>query len=400
MNTKRLLVLAALLVALALPGAPSAAGATLNFAAAVNDGTGQPQSAGVSESEGATAAPLSAAPPLGQFLGPDGALNLPPGFQGSLDPRGWALVSEPTAQVRFVAADAAHLPGAAPLGPLGFGHAGSLMLNGAEQSLALAVFDAAGGYAYFGTDTSPGMVVKVRLSDFTAVARSRSTRARTSPRGGDGRGRRLCLLWDAHLAGPSGQGAPVRFHTGAGLALTQARTTLNRRCSTQPAAMPTLGRHHAGQRGQGAPLRFHAGGRPDTQRGRDYLRSAVLDAANGYAYFGTCTAPGLVVKVRLSDFTRVAGLTLNAGENYLRSAVLDAADGYAYFGTHTSPGSCGQGAPVRFHAGGRPDAQRGRRLISARRPSTRPTAMPTLGRTPRRAAWSRCACPISRGWPA
>jgi hypothetical protein len=72
--------------------------------------------------------------------------------------------------------------------------------------------------------------------------------------------------------------------------------------------------------------------------GENNLRSAVIDPAGDYAYFGTLTSPGVVVKVRLSDFTRVAALTLNSGESYLRSAVIDPADGYAYFGTGTEPG--------------------------------------------------------------
>ena len=45
----------------------------------------------------------------------------------------------------------------------------SLTLNPGENSLTSAVIDTAGGYAYFGTGTSPGFVVKVRLSDFTRV---------------------------------------------------------------------------------------------------------------------------------------------------------------------------------------------------------------------------------------
>src|SRR5438874_1823330 len=44
---------------------------------------------------------------------------------------------------------------------------GALTLNPGEDSLATAVIDSANGYAYFGTDTVPGIVVKVRLSDFT-----------------------------------------------------------------------------------------------------------------------------------------------------------------------------------------------------------------------------------------
>jgi hypothetical protein len=45
-----------------------------------------------------------------------------------------------------------------------------------------------------------------------------------------------------------------------------------------------------------------------------------------------------VVKVRLSDFTRVGALTLNPGEFSLYSAVLDASAGCVYFGTGTFPG--------------------------------------------------------------
>src|SRR5437016_2160004 len=67
------------------------------------------------------------------------------------------------------------------------------------------------------------------------------------------------------------------------------------------------------------------------------LSEAVIDSANGFAYFGTGAFPGVIVKVRLSDFTRVGALTLNTQEGYLKSAVLDSVNGYAYFGTYTSP---------------------------------------------------------------
>ena len=66
-------------------------------------------------------------------------------------------------------------------------------------------------------------------------------------------------------------------------------------------------------------------------------RSAVIDTANGYAYFGTDDDPGNVVKVRLSDFTEVDSLTFSAGKK-TRSAVIDTANGYAYFGTDDDPG--------------------------------------------------------------
>jgi len=83
--------------------------------------------------------------------------------------------------------------------------------------------------------------------------------------------------------------------------------------------------------------------------GESFLESAVIDVAGGFAYFGTLASPGIVVKVRLSDFTRVGALTLNPGEDKLRSAVIDVAGGFAYFGTATSPGivvKVGVGAPI------------------------------------------------------
>ena len=57
-----------------------------------------------------------------------------------------------------------------------------------------------------------------------------------------------------------------------------------------------------------------------------------------FAYFGTKTFPGRVIKVMLSDFTRVGALILDSGENSLVSAVIDQPNGFAYFGTNTSPG--------------------------------------------------------------
>ena len=50
-----------------------------------------------------------------------------------------------------------------------FARVDALTLNAGENDLYSAVIDVAGGFAYFGTDTVPGIVVKVRLSDFTRV---------------------------------------------------------------------------------------------------------------------------------------------------------------------------------------------------------------------------------------
>ena len=50
-----------------------------------------------------------------------------------------------------------------------FARVGALTLNSGENFPACSVIDSAGGFAYFGTQTDPGTIVKVRLSDFTRV---------------------------------------------------------------------------------------------------------------------------------------------------------------------------------------------------------------------------------------
>ncbi len=72
--------------------------------------------------------------------------------------------------------------------------------------------------------------------------------------------------------------------------------------------------------------------------GENDLYSAVIDTTNGYAYFGTNTHPGIVVKIQLSDFTRVGALTLNTDEDNLAAAVIDTTNGYAYFGSYMPTG--------------------------------------------------------------
>jgi hypothetical protein len=65
---------------------------------------------------------------------------------------------------------------------------------------------------------------------------------------------------------------------------------------------------------------------------------ATIDPAGRYAYFGTGTAPGGVVKIELAGFQRVGAATLPDGENSLLSAVIDPQGGFVYLGTVSSPG--------------------------------------------------------------
>lgn len=176
----------------------------------------------------------------------------------------------------------------------GFTRVGALNLNSGENNLVSSVIDTAGGYAYFGTYTSPGIVVKVRLSDFTRVA------ALTLNAGEN-------LLTSAVLDTAGGY---VYFGTG-----TSPGIVVKVRLSN-----------------------FTRVGALTLNTGENFLYSGVIDASGGFAYFVALTSPGIVVKVRLSDFTRISALILNFGENQPFSTLIDTAGGYAYLGTSTSPG--------------------------------------------------------------
>ena len=69
------------------------------------------------------------------------------------------------------------------------------------------------------------------------------------------------------------------------------------------------------------------------QRGEDNAFTGLIDNLHSFAYFATDTQPGIIIKVRLSDFTKVGSLVLNPGEDFLSAGVIDPANGFAYFGT-------------------------------------------------------------------
>lgn len=68
--------------------------------------------------------------------------------------------------------------------------------------------------------------------------------------------------------------------------------------------------------------------------GENSLKSSAIDTTNGYAFFGTRTSPGKIVRIRLSDFTRVDAITLTSGENDLYTA--SQSGNYAYFVTNAA----------------------------------------------------------------
>ncbi|MGB2909298.1 MAG: hypothetical protein WBB55_01830 [Anaerolineales bacterium] len=136
-----------------------------------------------------------------------------------------------------------------------FSRVDALTLTASEYDLLSAVIDPAGGYAYFGTGTSPGVVVKVRLSDFTRVG------ALTLNSGEND-------LYSA-VIDPVGGYAYFGTYTSPGVVVKVRLSDFTR------VGALTL------------------------NPGENGLYSAVIDPAGGYAYFGTYTSPGIVVKIDL-----------------------------------------------------------------------------------------------------
>ncbi len=169
--------------------------------------------------------------------------------------------------------------------------------------LSSAILDSAAGFAYFGlvpNTSGPGSVVKIRLSDFTVVGKLRLD--------------------------PGESPAVSVIDVAAGFAYFATSSDIVKiRLSdfTRVGALVLNPGESAG--------------------------TFVIDTASGFAYLGTWTDPGLIVKVRLSDLTRVGALTLNSGERYLTSGVIDPSTGLAYFGTDGGPiEATSPGIIVRF----------------------------------------------------
>jgi len=184
----------------------------------------------------------------------------------------------------------------------------ALTLLSGEANPSSAVIDAANGYAYFGTGTNPGRVVKVRLSDFIRVD------ALTLDPG----------ELDLHSAVIDTVNGYAYFAT-----------------STRPAKVIKI---QLSDFTRVATLTLNTD--------ESYpCGSAVIDTVHGYAYFGTCTSPYKVVKIRLSDFTRVSAMGFGPEEHDPYSAVIDVASGYAYFGMCTYPGMGPPGAIAKVALG-------------------------------------------------
>ena len=215
-----------------------------------------------------------------------------------------------------------------------FSRVGSLALNPGETNLQSAVIDPAAGFAYFGTGTSPGIVVKVRLSNFTRVSsltlssgENLLSSAVIDPAAGF-----------AYFGTGTSPGIVVKISLSAftrigSLSLNSGENVLESALIDPAGGFAYFGTDTAP--GIVVKVRLSTFTRFSAltlNSGEDALASAVIDPTSSLAYFGTDTSPGIVVKVGLSTFTRVANLTLNPAESFLTTAVIDPTPGFAYFG--------------------------------------------------------------------
>jgi len=168
---------------------------------------------------------------------------------------------------------------------------GAVTLNADESDAKAAIIDPSGKYAYFGTCTEKGKIVRIRLSDFTR--------------------------YDA-IALPSGWGY------------------------LQSAAIDPSGKYSYWTCGNVFKVNLEtftlAGSLNPLSPPYLAYGPVVIDRLGQYAYIGTHTHPGTVVKISLSSFTKVGEITLRSGEDNLACAVMDPNGQYAYFGTEWDPG--------------------------------------------------------------
>ncbi|MCA9448498.1 MAG: hypothetical protein KC931_15355, partial [Candidatus Omnitrophica bacterium] len=71
--------------------------------------------------------------------------------------------------------------------------------------------------------------------------------------------------------------------------------------------------------------------------GEGNLETAIVNPNGTTAYFGTYSAPAHIVEIDLMSFSRTRGLLLPANESLLISGVADAAGQFGYFGSQTIP---------------------------------------------------------------
>jgi hypothetical protein len=168
-----------------------------------------------------------------------------------------------------------------------FGATSTLLLQRGDCQLTAAAIDSAAGFAYFGTHTAPGAILKVRLADFTVA------------------GTLTLQPGEDYIA-------TADIDPAAGFGYFGTSQTPSKVVKVRLADLTRV-----------ATLKLNTF--------ENWIMSSAIDTAGGFVYYGTSTSPGIVIKVRLSDLSRVAAVTLAAGSSYASAAVIDPAAGFVYF---------------------------------------------------------------------
>lgn len=237
-----------------------------------------------------------------------------------------------------------------------------LTLNNNENDIRCCAYDEQLGYAYLGTHTAPGVVIKVKTNVAGAPTRVGAVTLNTFENNLESAVVDPVAGFAYFGNGGTTPGLVVKVALGSGdnppsrigrISLAPKEYNLNIGLIDIKNGFAYFGSHGYiinGSEGYGlAKVALGTSNLPPTRlgslflaAGEDSVSCGVIDAVNGYAYFGTDTYPGKVVKVALGNGctypTRVGTLTLSSGEGYLQSAVIDVNSGFAYFGTNTGPG--------------------------------------------------------------
>lgn len=217
---------------------------------------------------------------------------------------------------------------------------GDITLAAGENTARAASIDSSGSYAYFGLGTDPAKIVKVKLSDFTKEA------VLTLNSGESGVQSMSISTDDAYLyVGTTASPIDIvkvrlsDFTRQGAISWTIERGVW----VGSPSLVVSSSRLYFGTTGTfDLILRVTIpalGFTPlddslSTGEISTDLRAGVIDNVNGYAYWGTGTrSPAKIWRLNLTTFM-ADSLTLNTGENNVGSGVIDTTNGYAYFGTN------------------------------------------------------------------
>lgn len=211
----------------------------------------------------------------------------------------------------------------------------ALTLATGENVLQAGVIDPDGRFAYFGTYTDPGMVVKVDLLTFERVAaltfedEGQVLSALMAPDGS------FAYFGTADSPGKIVKVDLSTFQPAGVLELAEA---LGGGAAIDPAGTSAFVTTRLGSPGALLKVDLASFEQVDSvelvadQQVGPALAAVAVDPAGTAAYVATYTSPAKVLKVDLGTFTLVGTLTLGTGDEYLRTAVIDPAGAYAYFG--------------------------------------------------------------------